>query len=326
MKKYTFLIIMCLFPCLALATTWNEPWMDEVISRADSLVRVDVTVNKPEAFSAKVTKHLAGRETPTEIRVNGYYLLEFRSHSVHETDFRFNPNLDYYLFLKRGKKEGQYSIATPTTGWAKVLVEGVNASYRHSYHQALVPENVYELSMIAIFNRLHQIDVDEKPIRDFVEAHLKKEPALLGKANGDPTVAEEFFHQHVALELFRYFGRPNEMNLIEPFLTADDYHVQISAARAIALFNTTEAKDRLMKFIENDQFGFAKIMAVWGLEHHNAVEYAERLEVFMNIGQDEETGFGGDFMDPRVGTDFPESVKSAVANLLDKWKNESSNQ
>ena len=114
--------------------------------------------------------------------------------------------------------------------------------------------------------------------------------------------------------------------MIDPFLSADDYHVQISAVRAIDQINANDSKERLIEFIESDRVGFAKVMAVWGLEHLSAVEYTERLKAFMKNGKDEETGFGGNLMDPRVGTKFPESVKASVAALLDKWKDQSSNK
>lgn len=35
---------------------------------------------------------------------------------------------------------------------------------------------------------------------------------------------------------------------------------------------------------------------------------------------DQETGFGGNIMDPRIGTYFPESVKDSIKVLLDEWR------
>jgi hypothetical protein len=45
-----------------------------------------------------------------------------------------------------------------------------------------------------------------------------------------------------------------------------------------------------------------------------------RLEAFVKTGADQETSFGGDIMDPRVGTYFPESVKDSIKVLLDEWR------
>lgn len=319
MKYLLFFLIGIMIPASLRATTWDEPWMFEVISGADSFVKVDVTDNNDEEFTARITKQLAGEKAQETITVNAYHQLSFSSHSIDEDGFPFNPDLDYYLFIKKGKKPGEYSIATPTTGWAKVTESGVNATYRHSYHQALVPEDVYEMSMSAIFNKIHGVKTDEKPVLAFMNTHLNTPPALLAKASEDPAVADEFFLQHVALELFRYFGSPADMKRVEPFLVADDFHVQISAVRAIGRLKTKESQERLMKFIEGKQYGFAKIMAIWSLRDAHARQFKDRLKAFLETGEDEETGFGGNIMDPRVGTRFPSSVKSAITDLLKQW-------
>ena len=327
MKTNLTLISLCLlFPILCHATTWDEPWMEVVIKDADAFVKADVTENRPDGFKATLLKHLAGENVSKEFKVTGFSLLHFSSYSAKEDVFRFNPDLDYYLFLKKGKKEGQYLIATPTTGWAIIISEGVNATYRHSYHQALVPEDVYEESMSAIFKKLHNEKVKSDTIIAYIEKHLSKEPALPSKSDGNEDVLKKFFLQHVALELFRYFGTAEKIDLIDPYLSTDDYHVQISAVRAIGRINTNDSKRRLIEFIESDRVGFAKVMAVWGLERLNAVEYKGHLNAFLKNGKDEETGFGNSIMDPRVGTHFPRSVKAAVEDLLIKWKNESSNK
>lgn len=322
----TFIFLFLAFPFLCQATTWDEPWMDAVIKDADSFVKADVTENRPDGFKATLLKHLTGEKVPKEFEVTDFSLLNFGSYSAKNDVFPFNPEIDYYLFIKRGKNEGQYLIATPTTGWAKITSNGVIATYRHSYHQALVPEAVYEESMSAIFKKIHKEEVKSDSILAYMKEHLSKEPALLSKSDGNENVYKEFFLQHVALELFRYFGTADKLYLIDPFLSADDYHVQISAVRAIDQINGNDSKKRLIEFIESDRVGFAKVMAVWGLEHLGAVEYIGRLEAFMKNGKDEETGFGGDLMDPRVGTQFPESVKASVIDLLNKWKDESSNK
>ncbi len=304
------------------ATTWDEPWMDKVIADADSFVKVSILKSTPERFSAKVLKHLAGRATPRKIEINGYSLLSIGSISAgtDELSLRFNPTLTYYLFLRATTKPGVYLIATPETGWAKIISDGVNATYRHSYHQAVVPEDVYELTMTAIFNRLHGDKFDSKTLSHFMREHLSLAPALPGKSDGDPEVLKEFFLQHAALESFRYCGSSDMLPLLDPFLNADDFHVQISAVRALACVDSTPARDRNWDFIASHRFGFAKIMALWNLEKWNAREYLLRLKEFVRVNEDEETGFGGNVMDPRVGTRFPSSVNSAAMELIAKWE------
>ena len=173
--------------------------------------------------------------------------------------------------------------------------------------------------MSAIFKKIHDEEAGSELVLEYMNEHLSKKPALLSKSEGNEAVYKEFFLQHVSLELFRYFGTEDKLHLIDPFLSADDYHVQISAVRAIGQINAVESKKRLIEFVESDRVGFAKVMAIWALDGLNAREHEERLKVFVRNGTDEQTGFGGDIMDPRVGTRFPESVKSAVTDLLDKW-------
>lgn len=319
----TSVFLFILFPALCHATTWDEPWMDTVIKDAEAFVKADITEKRPDGIKARLLTHLAGEKVPEEFEVTGFSLLNFGSYSVEDDFFQLEPDMDYYLFIKRGKQKGQYLIATPTTGWAIITPDGVAATYRHSYHQALVPEMIYEKSMSAIFNKLHGKKVKSDFILAYMKKHLSREPALISKAGKNEEIAREFFLQHVALELFRYFGTVDDIRLIDPFLSADDYHVQISAVRAIDQINSNETKKRLIRFIEEDRTGFAKVMAIWGLKHLGAVEYKGRLEAFMKNGKDEETGFGGNIMDPRVGTRFPASVKASISVLLDDWKDES---
>jgi len=61
------------------------------------------------------------------------------------------------------------------------------------------------------------------------------------------------------------------------------------------------------------------VMCVWGLKRLLAREMIPRLEAFLKRGENQEAGFGGNIMDPRVGTFFPSSVKEAIAALLAEW-------
>lgn len=319
-----FRLIFCCLIFLSqqlVAATWDEPWMDKVITDADSFVKVSITKSTPKKFSAEVIKHLAGKPTPRKFEVVGFSMLQLGSISSgsDELSLKFNPELKYYLFLKGTKKKSQYLIATPETGWAKIIPAGVNATYRHSYHQALIPEDIYEMSMVAIFDHLHGKASDTSALRRFMHEHLSTQPALLGKANGDPEIAKEFFDQHAALESFRYFGIAEMLPLLDPFLSADDFHVQTSAVRALLCVDSAESRKRTVDFIASKRHGFAKIMALWNLEAWNAKEHSHLLQEYLQKGEDEKTGFGGNVMDPRIGTTFPPSVKNAISQLLKKW-------
>ena len=105
-----------IFQVFCHATTWDEPWMDAVIKDADAFVKVDITENRPDGIKATLLKHLAGAKVPNDFEITGFSLLGFVSQSAKEDVFHFNPNKDYYLFIKRTEHEGEYYIATPTAG------------------------------------------------------------------------------------------------------------------------------------------------------------------------------------------------------------------
>lgn len=315
---FSLLTLLALSPIDVAATTWDEPWMDKVISDAASFVRVTVVAHRTNEVELKVTRHLAGTATPSDIKLVGYSLLSMGSAFLPETELPFQAGSDYYLFLEQADQGAGYRIATPTTGWAAVTGDGVFATYRHSYHKALVPEEVYELTMTAIFNRSHGIQGDETPARRFVSAELSQRPAVLTET-AEVKGQVQFFRQHAALETFRYLGSEQELALIDPFLETDDFHVQVSAVRALAGVRSEAASRKLMGFIEAERHGFAKVMAVWGLREQGAKDMLPRLRRFVSSGKDEETGFGGNLMDPRIGTRFPRSVKEAVEDLVESW-------
>jgi hypothetical protein len=316
-RKAGFLAVVTLIPAGLLANTWDEPWMDKVITNSESFVRVKVLDNGPEAVKATMTKHLAGSNTPSEINLTGFIFVSLHSDPYGESDLQFEAGSEYYLFLKKSAKGTGYLIATPTTGWAKVGDKGVYATYRHSYHQALVPAETYEMTMVAIFNKVHGIKGDDTPVLRFITTELSKAPEVIKGSSEETT--REFFLQHAALETFRYFGSETNLGLIDPFLQVNDIHAQISAVRAISGVRSQSACRRLMAFIEAKRYGFGKVMAVWGLKDQGAKSMLPRLKQFLKDGEDEKTGFGGNVMDPRVGTRFPSSVKEAIKELVEAW-------
>ena len=104
--------------------------------------------------------------------------------------------------------------------------------------------------------------------------------------------------------------------LLEPFLADGQFHTQISAARALSVVGSDA---RLCKFIAAEREGFAKIMAVWGLRDRGTEAGKKCLEAYLPKADTDETGFGGNIMDPRVGTRFPGSVKAAVKEAIGDW-------
>ena len=318
-------ILFALLVCLAIthhtrATTWDEPWHDEVIRGSDSFVKVKITADQGSVVKAEVLKFLAGERTPQQIELKGYWRLVLGSVSSDTSELRlpFAAGQIYYVFIKKSEKENTYKIPTPTSGWATMQGEEVAATYRHSLHKALVPVEVYEKTMQAIFKGAKGQPYDTNFIETFIKEQLTQSVAVLKPE--DSALMKRFFLQHVALESFYHLGKGADLALLTPFTESENYHVEISACRAVSRIDSQASRELLMKFIEGKREGFAKVMCVWGLKRLNARAMTARLEAYLKTGADQETGFGGNIMDPRIGTYFPESVKDSIKVLLDEWR------
>jgi len=316
----TILLLFLSATITARATTWDEPWHEDVLKNADSFVKVKVFENQGARARVDVIKLIAGTQTPHQIELTGFSMLRLTSTSSgdHGPELLLKPGQVYYLLIKRDEKTNAYQISTPTSGWAKVVDGDVYATYRHTFHQAIVPEDVYEKTMQAIFNSIKGKPYDTAYVSAFLREQLTQNVASW-KGENDPGLRKRFFLQHAALETFYHLRNGTDLSQLIPFMGNDTYHVQISACRATSRINSTKAKELLMKFIESRGEGFAKVMCVWGLERQNAREMIPRLEAFLTTGTDQETGFGGDIMDPRIGTRFPDSVKGSIRHLLGEW-------
>ena len=321
MRSLLFTLFICfIITHNARATTWDEPWHDEVMRNSDSFVKVKIIAKQGSGVKAEVIKLLAGERTPEQIELRGFSTLNVMSTSSGADELRmpFAPGQIYYVFIRKSEKTNTYQIPTPTSGWATLQGADVAATYRHSLHKALVPEEIYEKTMQAIFNGAKGKPYDSDFIERFIKEQLTQSVAVLKQE--DTALMKRFFLQHVALESFYYLGKGTDLALLTPFMNTDDYHVQISACRAVSRIDSPSSRELLMKFIEGKGQGFAKVMCVWGLKRLNAKGMIPRLEAYLKTGVDQKTGFGGDIMDPRVGTYFPESVKDSIKVLLDDWR------
>lgn len=322
MRSLFFTLLICvLIAHPTNATTWDEPWHDEVMRVSESFVKVKITATTSSGVKAEVIKFLAGVRTPDQIELSGYSKLSLTSTSsggADELRLPFAPGQTYYLFIKKSEKGNTYQIPTPTSGWATLEGTSVAATYRHSLHKAWVPEELYQKTMQAIFNGIKGQPYDTAFIEKFTKEQLAQPVAELKEEDSPAT--KKFFIQHVALESFYHLGKGADLALLQPFMESDVIHAQISACRAVSRIDSPQSRELLMKFIEGKGAGFAKVMCVWGLKRLNAKGMSSRLEAYLKSGADEETGFGGNIMDPRVGTYFPESVKASIKDLLDDWK------
>lgn len=308
--------------CSVYAMTWDEPWHEEVVRTADSLALAQILQNDGEQVRAKLVKQLAGASVPAEFVISEFSLLRLTSMTAgHEPRFGLREGGTYYLFLKQGKKAGAWALPTPTTGYAVLDKDEVTATYRHSYHMALVKPDIYERTQTAIFQHLHAKPYDAAYIEKFMTDQLAELPQNIpADVERQREQAERFFNQHAALECFYYFGLERQAILIGPFLASDSYHVPISAARALSAINSAAGKKRLLDFVQGKGNAFAKVMAVWGLKRLNAREHLPQLLAYAEKSAGEEAGFGGSIMDPRVGTHFPASVKAAIQELAQEWQ------
>lgn len=297
---------------IAFATTWDEPWHEKVVKNADFFVLAKVvSSDEKKGITATVIRSLAGGSLAGNIKINDFYLLNICSTSGgHGPEFHMGNTDTCYFFLKKNA-QSNYSIATPTTGFAAMFSHKVYATYRHSYQQALVPQGVYESTMTAIFQHYHGQPYDAAYINSFISEYLALAPAKIDKEG-----MSTFFLQHVALETMYHLGLSSNYALLLPFLrdTANK-HAQIGAARALTGINTAEAKQELLVMLQDPNTSdFPKTVAVWTLASYHPTELKAKLQTLEQSASTEENGFGGNIMDPRVCTDIP-TVKAALTKL-----------
>jgi len=319
MKKLRTILLFAfaIFSTTAFSTTWNEPWQDKVIKEADYFVLAKIkSYDSRDGATIEVVKSLGGQELKGEIKITDFYLLEICSSSAgHGAEFNFEGITECYVFIKKNDK-GQYCIATPTTGFNAMENGNVYATYRHSYHQALVPADTYEKTMTAIFNNYHNKPYDKQFINEYVNKYLSMKPAGFGKSEMDT-----FFAQHVALECVYHLRLPDLYPKLIPFLNdTSNFHNQVSGARALISCNTTDCKQALLRVISNTTRNhFVQVVCVWTLSEFKPNELKDQLIKISETASTEDNGFGGDIMDPRVCTFFP-NVKNAITTLTDKLK------
>jgi hypothetical protein len=166
-------------------------------------------------------------------------------------------------------------------------------------------------TMVAIFNNYHNQPYDGLFIHDYVSEYITKRPAKINDTL--------FFTQHVALETIYHLRLTGFYENILQFLADDsNFHNQVSAARALAAYNTPSCKEELMKIlISQGQDNFVQVICIWTLAEFHPVELKDRLIEIARTASTDENGFGGNIMDPRIGTYFPD-VKNAIQELIGK--------
>lgn len=312
MRKLLITIVLLISFVNAFALTWDEPWHDEVVKKSDAfilgkIIKVDVK----EGIYVRVLKSIAGISVPMEFKITDFYLLKICSKSAGQyVEYPLEGVDSCYFFLE--KDNDTFSIATPTTGFAQIRDGKVVATYRHSYHQTSVPTKVYENSQEAVFNFYHAKKYNDFWINNFVKEELSKNPAGFEKDE-----IEQFFLQHVALELVYHLQLPGYFDMLQPFINhSDNRHNQISAARALKNYSSVATNNVLMNVIKsNSDDDFLKVICLWSLSGTNTAEMQEQLKQILKTASNEGGGFGGNIMDHRVCTRFP-SVKESIEELV----------
>jgi hypothetical protein len=311
--RLKIIFLLMFISASSFSTTWDEPWQDKVIREADYFVLAKIkSFDEKKGTTIEVIKSLGGPQLEGKIKITDFYLLELCSTSGgHGPEFHFKNIEEAYFFIKKDKK-GKYCISTPTSGFDALRDGKVYATYRHSYHQALVPVDIYEKTMTAIFNNYHKQPYDKEFINQFISTNLGLKPAGFGEGE-----ISTFFNQHVALECIYHLRLTGFYDKILPFLAdTSNFHNQVSGARALVSCNTAPCKQELMNVIsDTSRSGFVQVMCVWTLAEFKPSELKEKLIAVKGTIPDKDIGFGGNIMDPRVCTSMP-GVKSAVEKLI----------
>lgn len=316
--KYFPIYITILFLLIspsAKATTWDEPWQDEIIKNSEYFVYAEVIKNDHiKGTTINILKSICGKELSGEILISDFYLLHLCSYSDgHGPEFQFDKEENYYFFLAINE-DGNYCISTPSSGFAYLDQEEnkVFATYRHSYHQALVDPELYEKTMTTLFQFYHNEPYETQYIIEFATEYLNKSPAGVEEFE-----LENFFNQHVAMEMLYHLKLGGFYEELKYFLQDNsNFHNQISAARALRAYNTEECKTLLIEAIANPDYDdFVKVICIWTLQEFKPIGKKTELEALVDSVSDLDNGFGGNIMDPRVCTNFP-TVKTALKELL----------
>lgn len=310
MNKFKILIVLIIsltFQNTLKAETWDEPWQKEILQKAEYFIFGKVIQIDSLGAHIEVSRNFGTKKLPSKIIIDGFSLLNLGSSSGKGVHFDFKKGQNLYFLLTQ-KKDGNYAIPTPTSGFALLDEENnVYATYRHSYHQALIPKDTYEMTYQAIWNYYRRLAYDKSKINNFINKQIKKDPAGF-----EENEISTFFLQHASLETAYLLDIPIELSSIKKFVIFDNFHSKVSALQLMSLSNKAETKDFLFDYIQSEENdNFEKVIAIRSLKKIGGKEYLDKLLAIADSLSDEETGFGGNLMDPRIGTSFP-SPKEAV--------------
>jgi len=316
MKQLLILLICFFISTVAYTTTWEEPWQSEILEAAEYMLLAEVEHCEPtESMQLRVLKAFESDLTGT-IEVDDFFMLDLCSSSGEGPSFEFEPGMMCYFLLKKGEN-GNYQLPTPTSGYAPVEEGEVYATYRHSIHQALVPQDLYELTYGEIWSYYRTQKYDPNLVEPFILRMATTFPAELVEEE-----VEIFFLQHAALETALHLGVPIDFGLLRGFAESNNFHAQVSALRAMQFTPQPNGPSLLHSFLKNwivdgKRDVFTKLMALWTLERLGASDALKSLEAEIESISETKAQFEMNLMDPRVCTKLP-SPRVALETALNK--------
>lgn len=291
------------------ALTWDEPWQKEILQQSEYFAYGKVLTANDSVVTIEIEKSF-GEGLSGTITLDGFFMLQICSWTDGDVpEFIFDEGEEGYLFLKKGEN-GNYQIPTPSSGFDRLVEGKVHATYRHTYHQAAIPPEVYELTYTEIWNNYHSNSFDKEKILKYINENLSLEPAGFEEDEIDI-----FFRQHAALESIYLLELEFDYETLEKFASCDNFHSRISAIRAMHGQDKEKVSSFLFEYlVDKEQDDFTKVLAIWTLWKMKDKKVQSKLWKLRKKLSDEENGFGGNIMDPRVCTHFP-TVQNAVLEL-----------
>ncbi|MBW1296293.1 hypothetical protein [Aquimarina litoralis] len=310
-KILIVIIVSITFQNTLTAETWDEPWQKEIIQKAEYFILGQVVQVDSLGVHVQVLQNFGEKGLSNKILINGFSILNLGSSSGQGIRFTFKESQNLYFLLTK-RQDGNYAIPTPTSGFALLDKENnVYATYRHSYHQALIPKDIYELTYRAIWNYYKELDYNKNRILKFINEQIDKKPAGF-----DENEISTFFLQHASLETAYLLDIPIKLDRIKKFAKSNNFHSRVSAVQLMSLLDDKETKEFLFDYILSDaNENFDKVIAIRSLKKIGKTVYRAKLMKIMHKLSDEDTGFGGNLMDPRIGTRFP-SPREAVTEKI----------
>jgi hypothetical protein len=303
-------LISVLFSLNSFSITWDEPWQEEVFKKSDYFVLGYIKKATEKEIVIEVIRNIGTSKLKGELIIDCFSMLHTCSGSGNDPEFNANKSDTAFFYLTKSEKNN-YCLPTPTIGVALVKKGQVYATYRHSYHQASVPFDIYEKTCSNIWEFYKKGKFDEKYVNSYIEEQLSLPPAGFEKNE-----IGIFFKQHVALEMIYHLQLNSYYDQLVVFLKSNNVHHQISAARALRSYQTDDAQLLIINSIADSSFdNFTKVMLVWSLKQTNPKKYKDKIEALVAEASSESNGFGGDIMDPRICTYIPD-VKKALTNLV----------